>query len=326
MNFRVVRRLGVAGAISTTLATAAAAPTRAQDAPAITIAASTFDSSTSGLYAVKAGLFKKAGLNVTFAPMNPAAILPALAGGSVQIANSNLLNVIEAHARHVPFTIVAPSALFNASDIDGYVGLIVRKDATIQTGRDLNAKTIAVPSIGDLNTIATKAWVDKTGGDASTVHFIEMPPTAALPALVDGRIDATLLTTPFLLQALDGGKIRVLNDAYTAIARQYVGLGWITTEDYAAKNRDTIDRFVRVMHDAAVYCNAHPADTVEMMADLAKMDPAVEGRMKRVLFAEYLTPGTIQPLIDVAAKYKLIDAPFNAQELISPYALKPASR
>ena len=308
------------------LATAGPVAAPAQDAPPIVIAASTFDSTTSVLYAVKAGLFAKAGLNVTFTPMNVAAILPALAGGTVQFANSNLLNVIEAHARHVPFTIVAPSATFNDSDIDGYVGLIVRKDSPLQTGRDFSGKTIAVPSIGDLNTIASKAWVDKTGGDSTTVRYIEMPPPVALAALVDGRIDATLLTTPFLLQAVDGGKIRVLNDAYTAISHTFLGLGWIVTTDFAEKNRATIERFVRVMHDAAVYCNGHQADTVDMMAELAKQDPAVERRMKRIQFAEYLTPVSIQPLIDAAARYKVIDAPFNAQELISPYALRPPGR
>ncbi|HXF35232.1 MAG TPA: ABC transporter substrate-binding protein [Candidatus Acidoferrales bacterium] len=307
----------------TVLTIAGAGSTAAQETPAVTIAASTFDSTTTGLYAVKAGLFKKAGLNVTFVPMNPSAILPAVAGGTIQIANSNLLNVIEAHARHVPFTVVAPSAMFNDSDVNGYVGLVVSKDSTARTGRDFNGKTLAVPSINDLNTIASKAWIDKNGGDSSSVHYIEMPPTAALPAVTAGRVDATILTTPFLMQAVDGGSVRVVTDAYTAISKQYLGLGWFTTEDFAAKNRDVIERFVRVMHDAAVYCNAHQAQTSDMMAELAKQDPTVVRRMKRVLFAQYLTAPLIQPLVDVAAKYKVIDASFNAQELISPYALKP---
>jgi NitT/TauT family transport system substrate-binding protein len=273
---------------------------------------------------VKAGLFKAAGLNVTFTPMNPSAILPALAGGTVQIANSNLLNVIEAHARGVPFTIIAPSAMFNSADVNGYVGLVVRKEATIQSARDLNGKIIAVPSIGDLNTIASKAWIDKNGGDSSTIKYIEMPASATPAALADSRIDATILTTPFLLQTVESGKVRVLTDAYTAISKQYLGLGWITTQDFAAKNRDVIERFTRVMHDAAVYCNAHQAETADMMAELAKLDPTLLRRMKRVSFAEYLSAPMIQPLIDVAAKYKVIDAPFSAQALISPYALKPS--
>ena len=296
----------------------------AQQLPAITIAASTFDSTTSGLYAVKAGLFERAGLNVTFVPMTPAAIPPAVASGAVQIANSNLLNLIEAHARSVPFTLVAPSAMFNRSDVDGYVGLIVRSDSPFHSGRDLNGKTIAVPAINDLNTIASKAWVDASGGDSSTVHYVEMPPTTAYPAVTDGRIDATILTTPFLLQAVESGKVRVLTDAYTAIARQYLGLGWFTTQDFAAKNPDLIARFARVMHDAALYCNGHQAETADMMAALAKLDPTLVHRMRRVLFSEYLSAPMIQPLIDVAAKYKVIDGSFNAQELISPYALKPS--
>lgn len=310
-------------AMSLILAALLAGPAPAQQLPAITIAASTFDSTTSGLYAVKAGLFERAGLNVTFTPMSPAAIPPAVASGAVQIANSNLLNLIEAHARAVPFTVVAPSATFNTSDVNGYVGLVVRTDSPARRGRDLNGKTIAVPAINDLNTIASKAWIDGNGGDSSTVHYVEMPPTAALPAVADGRIDATILTTPFLLQAVEGGKVRVLTDAYTAIARQYLGLGWFTTQDFAAKNPELIARFARVMHDAAVYCNAHQGETAEMMAALAKLDPALVRRMKRVTFSEYLSAPMIQPLIDVAAKYKVIDAAFNAQELISPYALKP---
>jgi ABC-type nitrate/sulfonate/bicarbonate transport system substrate-binding protein len=125
------------------------------------------------------------------------------------------------------------------------------------------------------------------------------------------------------MQALDGGGVRVLADAYSAIAKQYLGLGWITTSDYADKNRDVISRFVRVMRDAAVYCNAHQAETAEMMADLAKQSPDVVHKMRRVLFAQYLNAADIQPLIDTAVKYKLIDAPFDAKELISPLALKP---
>jgi NitT/TauT family transport system substrate-binding protein len=322
----IFRRLRLGAILVAVLAMAGTVPLPAQDLPSITIAASTFDSTTSGLYAVRSGLFRRAGLNVTYVPMNPSAILPALAGGTVQFANSNLLNVIEAHARKVPFTIVAPSAMFNEGDITGYVGLVVKKEATFQTGRDLNGKTIAVPSIGDLNTIATKSWVDKTGGDSSSLRFVEMPATSALPGVIESRVDATILTTPFLLGALDGGRVRVVADAYTAIARQYLGLGWITTEEYAAKNRDVVERFARAMRESNLYCNTHQSDTVEMMAELAKVDPAIERRMKRVQFAEYAIPAMIQPLIDAAVKYKLIDAGFNAQELVSALALKPPSR
>ena len=45
--------------------------------------------------------------------------------------------------------------------------------------------------------------------------------------------------------------------------------------------------------------------------------------MHRNVVAEYLDPREIQPAIDAAARYKVIDHAFPAQELISPEALKP---
>jgi hypothetical protein len=47
--------------------------------------------------------------------------------------------------------------------------------------------------------------------------------------------------------------------------------------------------------------------------------------MARITFGDFLRPGEIQPLINVAAKYNVISKPFDARALISPYALKPPS-
>jgi ABC-type nitrate/sulfonate/bicarbonate transport system substrate-binding protein len=292
------------------------------DLPAITIASSTFDSATAGYYAYQAGLFKKAGLDVTFVPMTPAAIPPAVVGGTVQIASSNLFSVVEAYSHGTPFTVIAPGAVFDKTDEDGYVGLIVRKDATLRSGRDFTAKTIGVPALKDFNTLATMAWIDHNGGDSSTVKFIEIPAPIAGDAVVAGRIDATVLTTPFLAKALGGGNVRVVSDTYSAIAKSYLGLGWITTKAYADAHPDIIAKFSRAIHDASLYVNAHHDATVDMMAALAKVDPSTIRANVRVSFASALNKALIQPVVDVSAHYHVIEHPFDAGELISPYAYK----
>ena len=295
-------------------------PATAQQ-PASPVIASTNDSTTSALYAIKAGLFKRAGLNVELSPMaSGAAVAAAVAGGSVQIGNSSLLALIEAHAKHVPFTIVGTSAMIEESVL--YGALLVRKDAPIRSARDLNDKTLAVPALKDFDSISSMAWIDANGGDSSTVRYIELSSSASVAALADGRIDATILAEPLLTQAMAAGNVRVLGNAFDAISHRYIYIGWFTTEDYASKNRETIERFARVMHDAAVYCNAHPAETAQLIIDFGKLDPKIAHRMARVTFAEYLNPQRIQPLIEAAAKYKAIDKAFDAKELISPYALR----
>jgi NitT/TauT family transport system substrate-binding protein len=298
---------------------------RAQDLPTIKIAAPPNDTVTSALYALKSGMFKRAGLNVELDAMaSGAATAAAVAGGAVAFGNSSLITLIEAHAKHVPFTLVATSGMIETNV--PYAAFVVRKDAPFKTARDLNGKTIATPALRDLNAISIMAWVDRNGGDSSTLHFIELSATATLAAIADGRVDAGILGTPILTQGLETGQIRVFAKAFDAVAKRFIHIGWFTTEDYAAKNRDVVERFARVMHDAAVYCNAHQSETVDMIAEFGKLDPTVVRRMARVTFAEYLTAPEIQPLVDVAAKYKVIDHDFNAAELISPYALKPPSR
>jgi hypothetical protein len=48
------------------------------------------------------------------------------------------------------------------------------------------------------------------------------------------------------------------------------------------------------------------------------MDPDVVARMTRVNYGTELTPRLIQPVIDDAAKYKVILATYNASDFIVP--------
>lgn len=301
-------------------------PGRAQSVGSLTIAAVGNDSTTSALYAVTSGMFRKAGLGVNLVPMTSGgAVAAAVAGGAIQIGHSSLMSLIEAHARGVPFTLVAPSGMIDPSDAQS-VQLIVRAESPVRGARDLDGKTFGVPALKDFDAIATRAWMDRTGGDSSTVKFVELPPSASLAALVEGRIDATSLATPFLTQALDSGKVRAVGNAFSAVSPRYMELAWFTASDYADQNRETIRRFAAVMRDAAAYCNAHQAQTAGMIAAFTKIDAGVVRRMPRMKFAPYLDAAMIQPLIDVAAQYGAIGKAFRAEELISDLALKPPAR
>ena len=88
----------------------------AQDLPTITLASVTNDTCSAVLYAIKAGLFKKAGLNVEFQGMTSgAAASAAVAGGAAQFGHSSLVTLIDAHARGIPFTLVAASGIITSN-------------------------------------------------------------------------------------------------------------------------------------------------------------------------------------------------------------------
>jgi NitT/TauT family transport system substrate-binding protein len=315
------RALALASAFAATVGTPHARPATAQELRTIKLVGVVNDTVTTPLYAMQSGIFKKYGLSAEFVMLTSgAAAAAAIAGGELQFGISSLVTLIEAHERGVPFTLVAPSGVLTTGD--GYSQFIINKDATLRTGRDLDGKTVAVPALGDLTYVAIMNWVDKNGGNSKTLRFTELPDAAAAAAVADGRVDGAEINTPTLTRALDGGKVRVLAQIYDAIAPRFANTAWFATDDYAAKNRDVVTAFSRSMRDAAVYCNAHHAETVAMVAQFTKLEPSLVARMARITFGETLSARDIQPLIDLAYKYKSIPKTFDAQELISPYAVK----
>jgi NitT/TauT family transport system substrate-binding protein len=293
----------------------------AQDLQTVTLATLINDTATAALYAEKAGLFRKAGLNAQLTVLTTgAAGQAAVAGGAAQFGLSSLIGVIAAHEKGVPFTLIAPAGVVT-SDVP-YSQFVVKADSPVKSGRDLNGKIIGAAGLKDMDTVAIMNWVDQNGGDSKTLKFVEMSGPVALAAIEEGRIDGADLNTPTLTRGLEGGKVRSLAQIFDAIAPRFANTGWFTTTDYATKNRSIVERFARVIGDANAYCNAHHADTVTLVAENAKIDAAVVGRMARITFGDYLRASDIQPLINVAAKYGAIAKPFDARALISPFALK----
>jgi len=293
-----------------------------QEILTIHMASSPEDDVTPILYAISTGLFRRAGLNVDIVRINSgAAASAAVAGGSIQIAQAGMVSILSAHARGLPFALIAPSGMY-LSDVADH-RLVVKKDGPIRSARDLNGKTIGVLALRDLMTAANIAWIDQNGGDSASIRFVEIPSSSLLPAIQDGRIDAATFVTPHLEEALASGQVRAIGKTFDAIAKRFQIAGWFANGDWIEKNHDAVQRFARVVFEANRYANTHHAQTVELIANFSGLDAKTIANMPRMYCSDYLDPRSIQPVIDTAVKYKLLERPFDPQELISPYALKP---
>ena len=311
-----------------TLAGAAFAPmaVRAQSpapgAIVLNVGCALDDQTTPLLYAQSAGLFAKNGLDVRIARLTSgAAIAAAIAGGTLQLGKSSILNLIVAHARNIPFTLVAPSSIYRSDKPDG--GLIVATTSKIKTAKDMAGTVVGVASLNDLNAIATQAWIDASGGDSTLTKFVEMSPAATAAALDQARIDGATLWNPLLTQAIGGGHARFAARVFDAIGKRYQVAAWFADVDWVAKNRATVDRFTAAMHQANVYVAAHENETTGLIASFLGLDPAELGRMARSIPAPYVVAQEIDPVIAVAVKYKKIASGFPAGDMISDAALKP---
>jgi len=268
------------------------------------------------LYAQEAGLFRKAGLDVTLTPnASGSAVAAAVIGGAVDIGKSSLTALITAFSKGIPIVLIAPSALYN---VDSPVtGTIVRADSPLRGAHDLNGKIVAVQSVRGSLQLATMAWVDKSGGDSSTIRFLELPPAAGLIALDSGRVDACTLANPYLTQAVAEKKARVLGWSSEAIARRFLLTAYFTLKDFAAVNADAVAHFAQAMAVSASYLNTHQAETVDLEARFTGALPDVIKNIPRETFATALDARDIQPYIDASVKYKFIPERIDASALIA---------
>jgi ABC-type nitrate/sulfonate/bicarbonate transport system substrate-binding protein len=295
---------------------------RAQGLTKVRVAGSPDNDIVGTLWGVQAGIFRKLGLDVVVTVANSGGVISAaVLGGALEIGKSSILGLLTAHAKGVGFVIEAPASLWNTDAPTS--ALVVAKGSRIRTGADLNGKTISVPSLGDLYQLAISSWMDQRGGDSRTVKFLELPHRAAAEGIAVGRVDAANLAEPILSDALQSGKVQVIGHAQDGIAKHFIVTSYFCSADYAAKNADVLARFRKGLFEAAAYANANRAEMVPLLAKYSGIDAKIVAQMTptTVGVAGQLDPRLIQPMIDVAVKYKAIAAPFPAKDVIDPNAL-----
>jgi NitT/TauT family transport system substrate-binding protein len=303
--------------LATALAVAAARPVRAADEVlALRVGTGVSDPSSEVLYAKDQGLFRKRGLDVQVTQLaSGAAEVAAVAGGSLDIAESNVVSIASAHLRGLPFVYIAPGAQY-ASAAPTTV-LVCGKNAPYRTGKDLEGKTIAVTALRDSSQLGPTMWIDKNGGDSSTVKFVEMPMGEFANAIDRGTIDAAGLSEPFLHISLQSGQIRVLSKMFDAIAPQFMQNGWFTTTDTLRKNPTIAPRFAQAILETARWANRNHAASAQILKKFSRITPEVIDTMTRATFSERFDPALFQAIIDASAKYKFIDRGFPAAEIIA---------
>jgi NitT/TauT family transport system substrate-binding protein len=315
----MIARLGLALLLAV-LTLGPAVAQQSGDTTVIRVGAGPDDQSTPVLYAAKAGLYKKYGLDVEVVKLSgAAAIAAALAGGSLEIGKASPMAVIAGFSKGLPFTVIGNLAYYNATRPD--LALVVATNGPIKTAKDLEGKTLAAVSLSDLNSVATMAWLEAYGVDLSTIKYVEIPASASLAAMEQDRIVGSTIYEPYFTAFTSSGKARVLGYPYDAIAKRFANAVLFANVSWVAAHRDLVDKFLRATQEASVYLGTHDADSTALIAEFGGLDPASIGNIRHPERGVPTSPADLQPVIDAAAKYKVIDKSFPASALICGCAI-----
>jgi ABC-type nitrate/sulfonate/bicarbonate transport system substrate-binding protein len=307
MNRR--RALVIAAGAPCALATLAAA----RAAETLRIATLTIDSGAACFYAQEEGFFARAGIDAQIQTVSSGgAIVAAVASNSVDIGFANIVSAAAAFTKNIPVVLVAPGSV----DVEQVPtnALIVGPNSTIRTARDLNGKTMATTTLRNIVQCAAQNWIDKNGGDSSTVRFVEMPFSEMVGALVAGRIDAAIVAEPFMTAAR--GRTRFRAYPMAAIGPRVQLGGWIASLGWARANAALVAAFADAITKTNAWANAHHDVTAQILIKVGKLDPQLAAKMNRATYATQLVASELQPAIDVAARYGAIPHAVAAQAMI----------
>jgi NitT/TauT family transport system substrate-binding protein len=293
----------------------------AADQTLVRVETSDYDLSAEPFYGMEAGIFARHGLRLELLPAveGGANMIRDVGAGTADVGFSNLISIATAMQHGAPIVLIAPAGLYDRSSPVN--ALVVAPNSAIRTARDLNGTALSSPSgPGSAGALAPAAWIDQNGGDSTTVRFVTGIKPADLPAaLAAGTVAAGELGDPQLTMLRRSGAIRVLCAPFDAEGDHYLLAGFVASKSWVHAHPAAAHAFADAMRETARWANAHRAETGALLAQRLKLDPDVVAAMSRTTYAETLTPGAIQPPLDVAAKYGLI-APMRAEDLLAASA------
>jgi NitT/TauT family transport system substrate-binding protein len=292
-----------------------ARPAFAQAASTVRVGAFPAEVSAEVFYGQEAGFFAKAGLTVDVQLLNNGgAIAAAISGNAIDVGLSDLVSVISAHARGIPFVYIAAGLEWSVKAPT--LLPVVMDAAAIRGPKDFDGKTVTVNGLGNIAQLPFMTWIDKNGGNSKSVKFLELPFPAMLPALQRGTVDAMVCPEPFITGAVKGGG-RIVPVTQNPIAPAYLLSGYVASTEWIARNGPLAKRFADAVRAAGDWANKNPALASPILAKSTNIPlPVVEG-MLRGQFQDRLDPALIQPVIDAAARYGTIAKAFPASEIIA---------
>jgi NitT/TauT family transport system substrate-binding protein len=290
------------------------APARAQALPAVRIGAATADSFAEPYFAADAGFFTRAGLAApisTFPGGGP--IVQAAAANAVDVGIADPIALVNVVRAGVPMVYFAGAGLYS-SDAPTTL-LCVAAGSPLRTAKDLEGQTIAVANISSISTVAVKAWLEQGGADLTKVRIFELPQAEMPASLVRGTVTAAFMAETFITAERD--RLRVFAKPYDTVGKQWLLSGWFASRDWLAHNADTAKRLTTAIYAAARWANGHHDETAVILSKQTGMDVARIRSIHRIQYATSLDARLIQPVLDAATKFKLLEAHVNAADLLT---------
>jgi NitT/TauT family transport system substrate-binding protein len=152
--------------------------------------------------------------------------------------------------------------------------IIVAKNSTAKTLRDMKGKTIAVPSLYSNQNLVLHKLMQMQGMKEGDINFVVLPPPDMPTSLAAGAIDGFFVGEPHCAKAELDGTGRVLYLARD-IWPNFISCALVVHEDLIRDRPDVVHDLVRGIAASGEWAETHRADAAKLVAPYYRQDEKV---------------------------------------------------
>lgn len=272
--------------------------------------------------AISEGKFTASGLTVTpVANKSANDAVPQLLSGELQVAQMDTITFMQARSQGLPVKIIAGNGEQSTNGENGAMsaaGVVAKAGSTISSPTDLVGKKVGVPAIKTQTWMNIRAVVDAAGGDSSKINFVEVPSAQTIDLVMQGTVDASTPAEPLMSSSIAAGKVKLIHNTDAPGNKGVPSSVYVATEDFIAKNPDTVKNFSAGIYAAAKDVNGNRDLAAKIAQSELKYTPEQLNKAFYQTFAVAATkPADIDKVADLAVKYGILTAKPKAEDLLA---------
>lgn len=257
------------------------------------------------------GLFENAGVDYELVETaGGAQTIPAMLAGDFDVVYANYTTALLAAQQGLPVRIACGNDV-GAEDH----ALIVDESSKLETLADLKGAKIAVNNLQNIGTIAIYTLLEDAGIDREDVTLVELPFPDMQSALDAGDVDVIWQVEPFKASALAAGN-RELSPLFTGPTAGMPVAGWLTTEEFAKKNADTLKSFCGALGESVTEMQGNRERLVELVPEFTDVPADVVAEVSLPEWDVELDADGLQKIVELMLDYEIIDEAFDVKDII----------
>jgi len=229
------------------------------------------------------------------------------------------LTIIKSYSKGADFVILSSGGLSKEST-NRWCSLLVAKDSPINKIEDLKGRSVGIYPSGCINHLSMYALADKHNLDINDFKLIVIPFSQMEDALKKGIVDAILAVEPIRSQCISHRAARYLDKSiHESFGEEITVATWFAKKSWVETNPQKVRGFIKALNKAIDFMESNINTVMLFLLNNTELTPDLVREITLPAFSKEFEPSMIQPMIDLAAKYKFIPKAFPADKIMYKY-------